>query len=95
MLTIPIVCETPRCPNEGEIINSVSGIPAALADAFYEDFDGSDPADVCPLCGAAGVAADPIDQPAKGIKTRRGAIVIDLRGADDFRADRVTLPSTL
>jgi hypothetical protein len=55
----PIVCESPGCRNEGAVINRIAGIVPADIDAFFEDYDGSGPDDVCPLCHAPGIAADP------------------------------------
>jgi hypothetical protein len=58
-VSIPIVCETPGCPNNGSLINRISEYPADLVDAFFEDYDGSVLEDRCPLCGEAGIAQDP------------------------------------
>ena len=61
-MKIPNVCETTGCANEGRAVNIVSGIPDSEIDLFYESFDGPDEADYCPLCGALGVAEDPVNE---------------------------------
>jgi hypothetical protein len=57
-VAVPIICENPRCPNFGQIINVVSEIEDI--DLFYENYDGSVSEDYCIVCGELGVAEDPI-----------------------------------
>ena len=52
------MCYTKGCTNYGEAINIVSGIPAYELELFYEGYDGTEPEDICPLCGESGVAED-------------------------------------
>jgi len=58
-VSIPIVCETDNCANNGTVINRITEYPADMVDAFFEDYDGSAPEDRCPVCGEAGIALDP------------------------------------
>lgn len=60
-MVIPIICETPHCPNNGECINRISGIEPQFIQAFFEDWRG-EPEDYCPLCGELGIAYDPKDK---------------------------------
>lgn len=59
-VSIPLVCETLGCANRGEIVNTISEYPAEFIEAFYEDYDGSEPEDVCPMCGEPAIAQDPV-----------------------------------
>lgn len=59
-VSIPIICETLDCPNDCRLINLISEYPADMIDAFFEDYDGSEPEDRCPLCGEAGIAHNPM-----------------------------------
>ena len=59
---IPIVCETPGCPGNGDCFNRMSGIAPEAIETFIEDRRG-EPEDFCPLCGNLGVACDPEPEP--------------------------------
>lgn len=53
---IPIICESQQCANYGRVINIVSELTTNDLDLFYEDYNGTEPADYCPLCKKLGVA---------------------------------------
>ena len=59
-MVIPVVCEEDGCSNYGCIVNHVTGVSFVLLDLFYENYDESEPADYCPVCGVWGVAEDPL-----------------------------------
>ena len=59
-MIIPIVCRTAGCAGAGREVNRVSGIPPPDLDLFFEGYDGSDPADQCPMCRQVGIAEDPL-----------------------------------
>lgn len=55
--TIIIKCETPDCPENGKVINEISGVEDE--DAFMEAFGhgGECAEDYCPACKKLGVAS--------------------------------------
>ncbi|KAA0268127.1 hypothetical protein FBQ99_00155 [Chloroflexi bacterium CFX2] len=59
-IEIPVICENLQCPNFGNVVNMISGIPLSNMDLVYESFDGSEEEDFCPVCKELGVAEDPI-----------------------------------
>ena len=61
-LIIPIVCETPDCPNNGWCFDRVSGIDPALLDAVYESYGTEDGENFCPFCGELGITYDPEEE---------------------------------
>ncbi len=61
-MSIPILCETSDCPNNGTLINRVAGIEPGGLDLFYESYGDGDPADICPLCRELGIAIDPEEE---------------------------------
>ena len=59
-MIVPIICENPDCKNAGQEVNRVSGILPPDVNLFYEGYDGVESEDQCPVCGEAGVVADPV-----------------------------------
>ncbi|MCZ2128186.1 MAG: hypothetical protein LC099_10495 [Anaerolineales bacterium] len=62
-VNIPIVCENDECKNCGSLINIISEINIQDVDLFYENYDGSNEHDYCPICGQLGIAEDPVLKP--------------------------------
>lgn len=58
LFSIPLICETDGCPNNGNVVNIITDLPAEAVDAFFEDYDGSAPEDRCPACEEAAIALD-------------------------------------
>lgn len=57
-VSIPLVCVTDDCPRFGRLVNMISEYPLEILDAFYEDYDGSEAEDACPICGQPAVPQD-------------------------------------
>ena len=62
---LSVVCETQGCANQGRAINIIRGIEPEYAEAFIEDWsgtNGAEPEDFCPACRQRGVLQDPEPQ---------------------------------
>lgn|GEM_PF-5125341 len=57
---VTVVCETPGCERNGEVINTISELEEESLDIWFEDYNGeSEEADWCIACGQPGIAQDP------------------------------------
>lgn len=61
--TIPVICETAGCSNQGMEFNAVRGITNAdELDLVIENWsEMHEEADICPVCGKLGVAQEPVE----------------------------------
>lgn len=62
MMKIPLVCETADCANQWKVVQVISQIAPEHLDLFYENYDGSDGDNYCPLCAVLAITYDALPE---------------------------------
>ena len=57
-MQISLLCETPECERQGDVINTVSGISPENMETFIEAWREEEEADYCAACGELGILSD-------------------------------------